>query len=96
MGGLQSADFRLLSGEELLGDHSRVMPGAESHHRFCTRCGIATHSHGQVEALGGPFLTISVAALDDLPTEELLAAPVTCMDGLQDDWRHPPAETRQL
>ena len=31
-----------------------------------------------------------------LSGEELLAAPVTCMDGLHDDWRHPPAETRQL
>lgn len=89
-------EFRVLAGTESLGDESRAFPGVETHHRFCTKCGIALYSHGLIEAQGGPFLSVSLAALDDLPTEELLAAPVTFMDGRHDDWWHAPAEARHL
>ncbi|MGX7894091.1 GFA family protein [Tsuneonella sp. HG222] len=95
-GQLDADDFRLLSGEDALGDYSRSGDWGEGHHRFCTRCGIATHSHGVITSMGGSFLTVKLAALDDLPTEVLLAAPVTYQDGLHDNWLNPPAETRQL
>ncbi len=96
MGGLDSADFRLLSGDEALGDYAKSGDFGESHHRFCRTCGVATHAHGRLEALGGAFLTVRLAALDDLPVDTLVAAPVTYMDGLHDDWEQAPAEVRHL
>jgi len=55
-GGIAPGDFRLLSGSDRLGDYSKSGDWGEGHHRFCLRCGIATHSHGQIEAVGGDFL----------------------------------------
>lgn len=95
-GQLAAGDFRLLSGEAHLADYGKSGDWGESHHRFCSRCGIATHSHGRIEQLGGAFLSVHVAALDDLPVGDLIAAPVTCMDGLHDDWGNTPEETRHL
>jgi hypothetical protein len=94
--GTSPENFRLLRGEEFLGDYSRSGEWGEGHHRFCTKCGIATHGHGSIEAMGGPYVSVHLAALDDLHVDELVAAPVRHMDGLHDNWWNPPAETRHL
>ena len=94
--GIQPEAFRLLSGEEQLADYARSGDWGEGHHRFCKVCGIATHGHGHIEALGGPYVSVALATLDDLPVDDLVAAPVTYMDGLHDNWWNPPAETRHL
>ena len=96
VGHLVPGDFRLLTGEDALGDYGRSGDWGEGHHRFCSNCGIATHSHGDIEQMGGAFVSVRVAALDDLPVEDLIAAPVRYMDGLHDNWDNPPAETRHL
>lgn len=88
--------FRLKSGEASLGDFSKSGDWGEGHHRFCSTCGVVTHSHGVIEAMGGPFLTVQVSTFDDMPIEDLIAAPVTYMNGRDDDWGHAPAETRHL
>lgn len=95
-GQLQKPDFRLLSGEDKLGDYGKSGDWGEGHHRFCTTCGIATHSHGRIDAMGGDFLSVQLAALDDLPVAALVAAPVQFMDGLHDNWQNAPEETRHL
>jgi hypothetical protein len=94
--GVAPSDFRLLSGEDRLGDRSKAAEWGEVHHRFCRDCGIHTHGHGDIAAFGGPYVAVRVAALDDLPVEELLAAPVQVMDGRHDNWMAAPAETRHL
>jgi hypothetical protein len=96
VGQLEADDFRLLSGAETLGDYGKSGDWGETHHQFCTRCGIATHSHGRLVAMGGPFLSVHLAALDDLPVDRLVDAPVHYMDGLHDQWMEKPAETRHL
>ena len=96
VGQLQPSDFRLISGEAMLADYGKSGDWGEGHHRFCSKCGIATHSHGRIEAMGGDFLSVHLATLDDLPVVDLIAAPVIFMDGLHDNWQNPPAETRQL
>ncbi|MEF2070604.1 GFA family protein [Consotaella aegiceratis] len=93
---IEPGEFRLLSGEEALGDYGKSGAWGESHHRFCTRCGIATHSHGRLDHVGGEFVVVQVAALDDLAVEVLLAAPLRYADGLHDNWQNPPDETRYL
>jgi hypothetical protein len=95
-GGLAAEDFRLLSGEESLGDYARSGDWGEGHHRFCLKCGIATHGHGHIEELGGAFLSVQLAALDDLPIDDLIGAPVQFMDGLHDNWWNEPKDTRHL
>ena len=92
----EPADFRLLSGADNLADYGKSGDWGEGHHRFCRTCGIATHSHGSIAQMGGEFLSVHLAALDDLPVADLIAAPVTYQDGFHDNWQNLPAETRHL
>ena len=95
--GIKPADFRLLSGEDKLADHGRSGDWGEGHHRFCSVCGIHTHGHGTIVAMSGdPYVSVHLPALDDLPVDDLVSAKLTYMDGLHDNWWHPPAETRHL
>lgn len=89
-------DFTLIRGEEHLADYSRSGPGFENHHRFCRVCGTATHGHGHVDAMGGAYRGVRLAALDDLPVDVLLDQPITYCDGLHDNWWNRPEETRHL
>ena len=96
-GRLAPSDFRLLTGEDALGNYAKSGDWGEGHHRFCSKCGVATHSRGQIKQMGDtPFVSVHLAALDDLPVEELVTAPVSYMDGLHDNWGSPPAEIRHL
>ncbi|HST36980.1 MAG TPA: GFA family protein [Allosphingosinicella sp.] len=94
VGGMKPADFRLLSGEEVLGDYQ--FGTMQAHHRFCRTCGVTTHGHGYIEQIGGDYVSIFVPALDDLDPAALIAAPVRYMDGRHDNWWNPPEETRHL
>jgi hypothetical protein len=85
--------FRLLAGKDDLGDYSKHETG---HHGFCKRCGVRTHSWGDIPQIGGPFVSVSLAALDDLAAEELAGAPVRLMNGRDNDWFNVPPETRHL
>jgi hypothetical protein len=44
----------------------------------------------------GAFLTVNVSAIDGLPPQVLLEAPIRFMDGLADNWWEAPAEVRHL
>jgi len=86
--------FRLLRGEDKLSDYQF---GASSmHHRFCARCGCAPFAEGNVPELGGAFLSIAVACLDELSEEELAAIPVGYTDGRNDAWWEKPLVTAYL
>lgn len=86
------AAFDLLEGIEHLSEGDRG--------GFCRRCGIATHlivdTTGWEAEAAGQQVSVNIAALDDLDVATLVAAPVAYLDGLNDDWWHPPAETRHL
>ena len=89
-------EFRLLTGSGALGDYNKSGEWGEVHHRFCTRCGVTTHGHGRIDAMGGEFAAVHLSTLDDLPVAELLGAPLNYGDGLHDNWMNPPEETRHL
>ncbi|MFO0649302.1 MAG: GFA family protein [Polyangiales bacterium] len=78
----------------------RVLTGADAFDptgRFCATCGALTFRHAPVADWNPKaYVSVSVAALDDVAPDELLAAPVTFYDGLHDNWWNPPAETRHL
>ena len=85
---LKPEGFRSLGGEELL---SKPRGG------FCKECGVIPY--GWVDAAewnDGAYVSVNVACLDDLPPEELIAAPVQFCDGRNDNWWVAPAETRHL
>jgi len=65
-------------------------------HALCTDCGITPFGWGHIPQASGDFVTINLACLDDLDPAELIAAPVRYMDGKNDNWWHPPAETQHL
>ncbi|MCP1372828.1 GFA family protein [Dyella lutea] len=86
--------FRLVRGEEALSDYQF---GTRSmHHLFCRHCGVHPFGRGHLDVLGGDFLSINLACLDDVEPQALIAAPLRYSNGRDNDWMHPPAETRHL
>jgi hypothetical protein len=94
--GVAPAEFRLLTGADMLADYGRSGDWGEGHHRFCRTCGIHTHGHGRIDAIGGDYVSVHLNTLDDLPPDALAVAPVRYMDGLHDNWFAPPLESRHL
>jgi hypothetical protein len=88
LAGIPASDFRLLSGEASLADYQF---GRKSiHHRFCRTCGVRPFSNL------GDKLALRVTCLDGVDPKELASAPVVYFNGLHDDFKSPPAETRHL
>lgn len=86
-------DLRILAGEALLTEYRF---GDVMQHLFCQRCGVHPFGRGHLDILGGDFVSVSVAALDDLSDEERAALPVQFSNGRDDDWMNPPAVTAHL
>jgi hypothetical protein len=87
------AAFRLLRGEAALTEY-RCNTRTEQHF-FCAACGVRTFGMGTSNRWG-PYVAVSVHCIDDVTAEESAAAPVTCLDGRNDDWTAPPAITTLL
>jgi hypothetical protein len=91
---LKPAALRLLAGEESLGDYqfgTKVI-----HHFFCRQCGVQLFNRGHVPQLGGDFVAVRLATLDDVTAADLVEAPVRYSNGRDNAWWTPPAETRHL
>lgn len=86
--------FRLLSGDSDLTDYQfnyRV-----GHHFFCKHCAVRSFARGYVEEIGGDYVAVQLAALDNASPAELIEAPVRFADGRNNDWATVPVETRHL
>ncbi len=86
---IKPAAFKLLTGKDELSDYRGRNPNA--HIYFCKHCGIRTHATGYVEQLGGDYVNINVACLDDVDPEALVAGPITYFDGRHNAWMQKPA-----
>jgi hypothetical protein len=71
-------------------------PASKNHHLFCTRCGVRIGTQGDIPETGGPYVSVQLSTLDDLPVDALMSAPLRYMNGRDDDWFHEPAEHRHL
>jgi hypothetical protein len=91
---VRPSDFRLLKGGERAVAYHRHAQAPLKYH--CAKCGVHTHETGNADYMGGDFVGVFVATLDDATPEELAAAPVRFSDGRHDNWQHPPKETRYL
>lgn len=87
--------FRLIVGESELVDYQ--FNSKVAHHLFCRHCGIHAFEWVDVPNMsGGIYYNVSVACLDGVDIEELMSAPVSYCDGLNNDWGAVPSEVRHL
>jgi hypothetical protein len=86
--------FRLLAGEAALSEYQFASKSA--HYLFCRHCGIRSFGRGYIEQIGGDYVSIQLATLDNVTPEELIAAPVKYANGRDNSWWTEPAETRHL
>lgn len=91
-----AGEFRLLQGEQELGDYRAAdsqWPQGHVHHHFCRRCGVRPFSRGylEMEPFNGWFHAVNVACLDGLGDAALAAIPVEYEDGRHDRWESAPA-----
>ncbi len=90
---VQPEDFRLLAGEGDLVNYQ--FASKRDAHFFCRHCGIRSFGTGK-SARWGAFYGVNLSCLDDASEAELAAVPITYLDGRNDIWDTPPAETRHL
>jgi hypothetical protein len=86
--------FRMIAGEDALSDYQ--FGHNIAHHLFCRHCGIRSFGRGHLDVLGGDYYSVNIACLDNVEDSELAGAPVRFMDGRNNNWFVPPAETRHL
>ena len=86
--------FRLASGEDALSEYR--FGSKQGQHLFCRTCGVRTFERGHVKEIGGDYVSIKVASLDDVDPKEFPEAPVRYANGRDNKWWEPPAETRHL
>jgi hypothetical protein len=85
--------FRLLAGEANLTEY--LFNTKKNRHLFCQHCGVRSFGIGYTPD-GRQVYGINVMCLDDLDIGELMAAPITYIDGRNDRWQSAPAEIRHL
>jgi hypothetical protein len=90
---VDGADFRLLSGTDALSEYQ--FGAKQIHHLFCKHCSIKSFARGSGPD-GKEFVAVVVSCLENVPDSELAALAVIYVDGRNDDFQSPPAETRHL
>lgn len=86
---MKPASFRLVAGESALTEDQ--FGAKNERHFFCRHCGV--RPFGIVNSpRRGRFFAVSVACLADATVSELAGAPVTLVDGRNDNWTTPPAD----
>lgn len=92
-------DIRLLKGEAALNDYrapESQWPEGHIHHYFCKHCGVQVYSRGFLDQMGGWFIALNIAVLDDVAPAVFDVVPITYEDGIADRQMEPPAVTAYL
>jgi hypothetical protein len=91
---IKPAAFRLLAGEEAMSDYR--FGSRQGAHLFCKTCGVRTFERGHLKEIGGDYVSVKVASLDDVDLEDLIGAPVRHANGRDNKWWELPPEVRHL
>ena len=91
---IKPAAFRLIAGEDAVGDYR--FGARQGSHLFCRTCGVRSFARGHVKEIGGDYVSIMLASLDDVDPKELIEAPVRYANGRDNKWWEPPAQTGHL
>jgi hypothetical protein len=86
--------FKLLAGSDNL-SHYRFAAGGIDH-TFCKTCGVYPFVSASEPEMGGEFVCVNVACLDDVSHVEFAAAPIRYEDGANDQWGNAPKVTGYL
>ena len=85
--------FRLLTGEAELTQY--LFNTRKNQHYFCKHCGVRAFGIG-TETPMGKMYGVNVMCLEDASDDELAQAPITWVDGRDDNWQHAPTHFRHL
>jgi len=92
---IKPEEFRLVSDTsseaneaELTTDYIYRSPAI--HQLFCKKCGVHAYHRGDIPEIGGAFVSVNVACIDDIEHEELAELKVRYADGLNNNWRNEP------
>jgi hypothetical protein len=69
---IPAAQFRLLSGEDALGEY--LFARKTVHHLFCRTCGVESFARGSMPD-GAPVVAVNVRCLDDVDIGQLSPTP---------------------
>jgi hypothetical protein len=90
---VNAPDFRLLKGEDALNEYR--FGAHRIHHMFCKNCGIKSFARS-LDSNGNGFYAVMMNTIEGIPDAELASLKVMYVDGRNDDFKAPPAETRHL
>jgi hypothetical protein len=79
--------FRLLTGESELIQY--LFNTKKNQHYFCKHCGVRGFGIG-TETPMGKMYGVNLGCLNDVSDEELSKAPITYVDGRNDNWQNAP------
>src|SRR5688572_16670157 len=82
---VKPADFTLLAGEEVLTAYE--WGGRTARRYFCSRCGITCFLRGQLEQVGGDYVSVILNCLEDVDPADIA---VQHWDGRHNNWAAGP------
>lgn len=85
--------FRLLRGHDALEKY--LFNTRKNEHYFCKHCGVRPFGRG-TETPMGEMYGVNLGCLEDVSEEELAGIPIVYVDGLRENWQHPPRYTSHL
>ena|SRR5271170_1119710 len=94
------AQFRLIPNNtpeaeaELTTDY--IFKSPMVHQIFCKKCGTHAYHRGDIPQVGGEFVSVSIACLDDVDEAGMSALDVRHADGRNDNWWNEPKDKTYL
>jgi hypothetical protein len=87
-------EFKLLTSWDDISDYT--LRTDKVHNYFCRKCGVHAFHGGDIPEVGGEFVTVNIACLDDVDEEEKAGFAVRYADGKGDNWWNEPKVTKHL
>lgn len=89
----KEGDVRVLAGQAELTRY--LFNTGRNEHYFCRHCGVRPFGIGTETPIGRMY-GVNIGCLEGVSEEALSRLPVTCVDGLHDNWQSAPAFTSHL